>query len=61
MDTTEAKVNLNEQKGLIKQKLANLTENDLLFAEGKNDEMFGKYQARIDQTKDELQKITSSL
>ena len=61
MNTTEAKGNLNKEKGKIKQKFASLTHDDLLFAEGKNDEMVGKLQVRIGQTAKELHKITSML
>ena len=39
MNTTEVKGNWNEQKGKLKQKFAELTDNDLLFAEGKKEEM----------------------
>ncbi len=61
MNTTETKGNLNEQKGKLKQKFAGLTNNDQLFAEGKKDEMFGKLQVGLGQTKSNLQKITASL
>ena len=61
MDTTEAKGNLNEQKGKLKQKFAALVNNDQLFAEGKKEEMFGKLQARLGQTKEKLKKITALL
>ena len=42
MNTTELKGNWNEQKGKLKKKFAVLTDNDLMFAEGKMEEMFGK-------------------
>ncbi len=35
MNTTELKGNWEEQKGKLKQKFASLTDDDLLFAEGK--------------------------
>jgi uncharacterized protein YjbJ (UPF0337 family) len=44
MNTTEVKGNWNEQKGKLKQKFAVLTDNDLMFDEGKQDEMYGKLQ-----------------
>ena len=40
MNTTELKGNWNEQKGKLKQKFAILTDNDLMFEEGKKDEMY---------------------
>jgi uncharacterized protein YjbJ (UPF0337 family) len=57
MNTTEAKGNWNEQKGKLKQKFANLTDDDLMFAEGKKDEMLGKLQIKLGKTKEELHKI----
>jgi uncharacterized protein YjbJ (UPF0337 family) len=61
MNTTEVKGNWNEQKGKLKQKFAALTDNDLMFKDGKKDEMFGKLQIKLGKTKEELQKIISSL
>jgi len=57
MNKTELKGNWNEQKGRLKQKFAVLTDNDLMFEEGKKDEMLGKLQIKLGKTKEELQKI----
>lgn len=57
MNNTEAKGNWNEQKGKLKQRFAVLTDNDLMYAEGKKDEMLGKLQIKLGKTKDELDKI----
>lgn len=51
----------NEQKGRLKQKFALLTDNDLLFAEGKKDEMLGKIQLKLGKTKEELEAIIRAL
>ena len=51
MSTTKLKGNWNEQKGKLKQKFAILTHNNLLFAQGKNEEMFGRLQKKLVQTK----------
>jgi uncharacterized protein YjbJ (UPF0337 family) len=61
MNTTEIKGNWNEQKGKLKQQFANLTDNDLMFAEGKKDEMLGKLQIKLGKTKEELHKVMSGL
>lgn len=61
MNTTEIKGNWNEQKGKLKQKFATLTDNDLMFAEGKKDEMLGKLQIKLGKTKEELATIISEL
>ncbi len=46
----------NEIKGKMKQKYADLTDDDLLFAEGKEDELLGRLQQRTGKTKEELRK-----
>jgi uncharacterized protein YjbJ (UPF0337 family) len=61
MNTTEIKGNWNEQKGLLKKKFALLTDNDLLFEEGKKDEMLGKLQIKLGKTKEEIEKIFTEL
>ena len=61
MNTTEAKGNWHEQKGKLKQKFANLTDNDLMFDNGKKEEMFGRLQIKLGKTKEELHKIIASL
>jgi uncharacterized protein YjbJ (UPF0337 family) len=61
MNTTEVKGNWNEQKGKLKQKFAVLTDNDLMFDEGKKDEMLGKLQIKLGKTKEELQRIIGSI
>ena len=60
-NVTELKGNWNEQKGKLKQKFAILIDNDLMFAEGKKDEMLGKLQIKLGKTKEELHKIIESL
>ena len=57
----ELKGNWNEQKGKLKQKFATLTDNDLLFADGKKDEMLGKLQVKLGKSKEEIHKIIESL
>ncbi|MBP6184292.1 MAG: CsbD family protein [Saprospiraceae bacterium] len=61
MNTTELKGNWNEQKGKLKQKFAQLTDDDLLFAEGKKDEMMGRLQIKLGKSKEELHKIIADL
>ncbi|MGG9962586.1 CsbD family protein [Ferruginibacter sp. SUN106] len=61
MNTTEIKGSWNEQKGKLKQKFATLTDNDLMFAEGKKEEMLGKLQVKLGKTKEELHKILAGL
>lgn len=61
MNSTELKGKWNEQKGKLKQKFATLTDKDLLFEEGKKDEMLGKLQIKLGKTKEELRKIIAAL
>jgi len=61
MNSTEMKGNWNEVKGKLKQKYAELTDNDLMYAEGKKDEMMGKLQIKLGKTKEELDKLIGSL
>jgi uncharacterized protein YjbJ (UPF0337 family) len=61
MNTTELKGSWDEQKGKLKQKFASLTDDDLLFAEGKKDEMLGKLEIKLGKTKEELFKIIGEL
>jgi uncharacterized protein YjbJ (UPF0337 family) len=50
----QLKGNWNEVKGKLKQKYGELTDDDLVFAEGKEDELLGRLQKRLGRTKDEL-------
>jgi uncharacterized protein YjbJ (UPF0337 family) len=61
MNKIVLKGNLNEQKGKLKQKFAALTNDELLFAEGKKDEMNGRLQIKLGKTKEELHKLLSDL
>lgn len=61
MNTTEVKGNWEEQKGKLKQKFAKLTDNDLLFVEGKKEEMMGKLQIKLGKSKEELLKLIENL
>ncbi|MDP3436486.1 MAG: CsbD family protein [Bacteroidales bacterium] len=61
MNTTEAKGKWNETMGKLKQKFAILTDDDLMLAEGKEDELYGRLQKKLGKSKEELHKIISNL
>lgn len=61
MNKTEAKGNWNIQKAKLKQKYADLTDDDLMFEEGQRDEMLGKLQVKLGKTKEELVKFIESI
>ena len=61
MTKLEFKGDWNEVKGRLKQKYAQLTDDDLAFAEGKEDELLGRLQQRLGQSKEDLRKEIESL
>ncbi|HEU0208029.1 MAG TPA: CsbD family protein [Candidatus Udaeobacter sp.] len=50
----QMKGNWNQIKGKLKQKYGQLTDQDLTFAEGKDDELWGRLQEKLGKTKDQL-------
>ena len=54
MDKLRIKGNWNELKGRAKQEWGDLTDDDLLYVEGKEDELLGRIQNRTGKTKDEV-------
>jgi uncharacterized protein YjbJ (UPF0337 family) len=61
MNTTEIAGNWETIKGKLKQKFAQLTDDDVLLLEGKKEEMMGKLQLKLGKTKEELHKIITEL
>jgi uncharacterized protein YjbJ (UPF0337 family) len=61
MNTTEILGGWSERKEKLREKFAFLTDNDLIFEDGKTEEMFGKLQVKLGKTKDELRRIISTL
>ncbi|MEZ0274555.1 MAG: CsbD family protein [Roseimicrobium sp.] len=57
----KAKGDWNEAKGKLKQKFAELTDDDLLYQEGKEDELYGRLQQRLGKTRAEVDKILEDL
>ena len=56
MNKLQIKGNWNEIKGKLKQKFADLTDDDLTFAEGKEDEMLGRLQHRLGKSEEEVRR-----
>lgn len=54
MDKLELKGKWNELKGKAKQQYADLTDDDLLYEEGKDDELVGRLQTKLGKTRDEV-------
>jgi uncharacterized protein YjbJ (UPF0337 family) len=61
MDKLELKGKWNVIKGKVKQAYANLTDDDLKYEEGKDDELLGRLQEKTGKGKDELVKWLKSL
>ena len=61
MDKLRIKGSWNEIKGKMKQKYADLTDDDLTYAEGKEDELLGRLQKKTGRTKDELKREIEEL
>jgi uncharacterized protein YjbJ (UPF0337 family) len=45
----------NEIKGKLKQKYADLTDDDLTYVEGKEDELFGRLQQKLGRKREEIE------
>jgi len=56
MDKLEIKGSWNELKGKLKQKYGQLTDDDLAYEEGQEDQMYGRLQQKLGKTKDEIKK-----
>lgn len=54
MDKLELKGNWNELKGKAKQQYGELTDDDLTYEEGKEDELVGKLQDKLGKTRQEV-------
>jgi uncharacterized protein YjbJ (UPF0337 family) len=54
MTKLQLKGSWNEVTGRLKQKYAELTDDDLAFAEGKDDELLGRLQQKLGRTKEEI-------
>jgi Uncharacterized protein conserved in bacteria len=54
MDELRFKGKWNELKGRAKQEWAELTDDDLLYVEGKEDELYGRVQTKTGKTRDEV-------
>lgn len=51
----------DDVKGQLKQNYADLTDDDLMYAEGKEDELFGRLQRKLGKTKNEIVRLISEL
>ncbi len=59
MTTLEIKGDWNIAKGKLKQKWAKLTDDDLVYATGKQEELVGRIQKRTGETREAVEKAVS--
>ena len=55
------KGNWNQLKGQLKQEFAELTDNDLMYQEGREDELLGRIQEKTGKAKEELKDLIDRL
>ena len=51
----------DDVKGQLKQNYAELTEDDLTYAEGKEDELFGRLQVKLGKTKEDIVSLIDNI
>lgn len=61
MTKLKLKGDWNVVKGKLKQQYANLTDNDLIFEEGKEDELLGRLQKKIGKSVEEVRTMIEKL
>lgn len=57
----QIKGNWNQVKGKLKQAYGDLTDNDLTFQEGKEDELLGKIQEKTGESKEKIKSFIDSI
>jgi uncharacterized protein YjbJ (UPF0337 family) len=61
MNKLNVKGNWNEVSGKLKQKFAHLTDDDLLFTEGKEEELLGRLQKKLGKSKADIRQLIEKL
>ncbi len=61
MNELKFKGNWNEIKGKLKEKYGELTDDDLQYSEGKEDQLLGRLQQKLGKSKDEVRRIISNM
>jgi uncharacterized protein YjbJ (UPF0337 family) len=61
MNTLKIKGSWKEVAGKLKQQYANLTDDDLLFKEGKQEELLGRLQQKLGKTKEEIRTLIEKI
>lgn len=61
MNELKFKGNWNKIKGKLKEKYGELTDDDLKYTEGKEDQLLGRLQQKLGKSKDEIRKMISKI
>lgn len=61
MDKLEIKGSWNKLKGKLKQEYAELTDDDLQYEQGQEDQLLGHLQEKLGKTRDEIIKKLKTL
>jgi uncharacterized protein YjbJ (UPF0337 family) len=61
MEKLTIKGNWNEMAGKLKQQFAGLTDDDVLFRDGKEEELLGRLQKKLGKTKEEVRALITKL
>lgn len=61
MNKTQVKGNWSLIKGKLKQQFADLTDNDLMYEEGKEDELIGRLQKKLGKSREEIEDFISDI
>ena len=56
-DEDKLRGNWNVMKGKLKQQYGDLTDDDLRYEEGREDELFGRLQQKLGKSKDEIKRM----
>lgn len=51
----------NQLKGKLKQEYSHLTDDDLAYTEGKEDELYGRLQEKLGKTKQDLKTMLNKM
>jgi uncharacterized protein YjbJ (UPF0337 family) len=61
MNILKIKGTWNEIAGKLKQKFSNLTDDDVLFTDGKEEELLGRLQIKLGKTKEVIRKLIEKI
>jgi uncharacterized protein YjbJ (UPF0337 family) len=61
MDKLKFKGSWNQIKGKLKQRYSELSDDDLKYVEGKEEEFFGRLQKKLGKSKDEIRKLIKKI